>query len=140
MGDYPETNPQVVTSTVNMALAGVDSTEVIITKVPKYATVTDAWAMTDAAAAADADLTVTVYNRDTAFDGTAEIAVLGGAGTAWSATTPKVGTVANNTGITASSYISAGISRDSASTATAHIVSVGVAFVPGSPAAVGSIA
>ncbi len=139
MGDFPETNPQVVTSTLTLALAGTEATELVILKTKKLGTVTDAWGMTDVAAATDADLAVTIFNRGTAFTGTAEIAVLNGAGTAWAATTPKVGTVANNTSIAADSYITATVTRASGSTATAHVLTVGVAFVPGLPSAVGAI-
>ncbi len=32
MGDFPETNPQVVTSTLTLALAGTEATELVILK------------------------------------------------------------------------------------------------------------
>ena len=136
---FAETNPQTVSTTLTLALAGTEDTEIVIMKTKKLGTITDVWGMTDVAVAADGDLAVAVYNRGTALAGTTVLATLNGAGTAWAATTPKVGTVANNTSITADSYITAVVTRASGSTATAHVLSVGVAFVPGSPAAVGSI-
>jgi hypothetical protein len=136
---FPETSPQYITAAITLPVSGVASTEIVIGKVKKLGTITDVWAMTDGTAAATSNVQCTIYNRSTAFDGTAIIATLGGSGTTWGATTPKAGTVANNTGIVADSYISAKVSRIAGSTATAWVVSVGCAFVPGKPAAVGEI-
>lgn len=136
---FPETSPQYISAAVTLPVSGVASTEVIIGKVKKLGTITDVWAMTDGTAASTSNLTCTIYNRGTALTGTAIIDVLGGAGTTWGATTPKAGTVANNTDIDADSYITAKVERIAASTASAWVISVGAAFVPGSPAAVGAI-
>jgi hypothetical protein len=139
MGNFGETSPALATSNITLALAGTQATEVVIVKTKKSGTITDAWGMCDVAAAADGDVALKIINRGTAYTGTAIIATLNGAGTAWGATTPKVGTVANNTDIVADSYISAVVTRAAGSTATAHVLTVGIAFVPGSPAAVGAI-
>ena len=136
---FPETSPQYISAAVTLPVSGVASTEVIIGKVKKLGTITDVWAMTDGTAASTSNLTCTIYNRGTDLTGTAIIDVLGGAGTTWGATTPKAGTVANNTDIDADSYITAKVERIAASTASAWVISVGAAFVPGSPAAVGAI-
>lgn len=136
---FPETSPQYITNSVTLPASGVASTEIIIGKVKKKGTITDVWAMTDGTAASTSNLTCTIYNRSTDFAGTAIIDTLGGSGTIWGATTPKAGTVENNTGIAAESYISAKVARIAASTASAWVVSVGCCFVPGSPAAVGEI-
>ncbi len=136
---FPETSPQYITAAITLPVSGVASTEIIIGKTKMLGTITDIWAMCDSTAAATSNLTCTIYNRGTAFAGTAEIDVLGGAGTTWGATTPKAGTVENNTDIATDSYISAKVSRIAASTASAWVVSVGAAFVPGKPAAVGAI-
>jgi hypothetical protein len=136
---FPETSPQYIAAAVTLPVSGVASTEVIIGKVKKLGTITDVWAMTDGTAASTSNLTCTIYNRGTDLTGTAIIDVLGGAGTTWGATTPKAGTVANNTDIDADSYITAKVERIAASTASAWVISVGAAFVPGSPAAVGAI-
>jgi hypothetical protein len=136
---FPETSPQYISAAVTLPVSGVASTEVIIGKVKKLGTITDVWAMTDGTAASTSNLTCTIYNRGTALTGTAIIDVLGGAGTTWGATTPKAGTVANNTDIDADSYITAKVERIAASTASAWVISIGAAFVPGSPAAVGAI-
>ena len=136
---FPETSPQYIAAAVTLPVNGVASTEVIIGKVKKLGTITDVWAMTDGTAASTSNLTCTIYNRGTALTGTAIIDVLGGAGTTWGATTPKAGTVANNTDIDADSYITAKVERIAASTASAWVISVGAVFVPGSPAAVGAI-
>jgi hypothetical protein len=136
---FPETNPQSITAAITLPVSGVASSEVILMKTKKLGTVTDVWAMVDSTAAATSNLTCTIYNRGTALTGTAILDVLGGAGTTWGATTPKAGTIANNTGIDADSYITAAVSRIAASTASAWVMSVGVTYVPGSPAAVGSI-
>jgi hypothetical protein len=139
MSNFSETSPVQATNTITLAKAGTESTEVIIMKVKKQGTITDVWGMTDVAAAADADLAVTFYNRGTALTGTAIICELNGAGTAWGATTPKAGTVANNTSLGAGSYITAAVTRATISTATAHVLSVGCNFVPGIPSATGVI-
>lgn len=145
---FPETNPQTIGASICFPITtggGVVSTEVILLKTKKLGTITDVWAMTDKAAAATANVTVVFYNRGTAsgagtaWAGTAEIATLGGAATAWVASEPRSGTVANNTDIAVNSYITAKATRSAASTATAFDVSVGAIFVPGKPAAVGSI-
>ena len=145
---FPETNPQIVSTSICFPVttgSGVVTTEVIIAKTKKLGTVTEVWAMTDKAAAATANMTIVFYNRGTAsgagtaFAGTAEIATLGGAATAWVASEPRAGTVANNTDIAVDSYITAKATRSAASTATAFDISVGLIFVPGKPAAVGSI-
>ncbi len=145
---FPETNPQTVTGNVSFnieAAGGVVATEVVLLKTRNLGTITDVWAMTDKAAAATANVTVIFYNRGTAsgagtaWAGTAKIATLGGAATAWVASEPRSGTVENNTDIAVNSYITAYVSRSAASTATAYDISVGAVFVPGSPAAVGAI-
>jgi hypothetical protein len=139
MSNFPETNPQHVVGTLNLALAGTESTEFIVMKTKKQGSITDLWGMTDVAAAADADLAVTFYNRGTAFSGTVILCALNGAGTAWGATTPKVGTVTYGSTVAAESYISCAVTRANGSTATAHVLTVGVTFVPGIPGAVGAI-
>ena len=145
---FPETNPQTISSSICFPITtggGVVATEVILLKTKKLGTVTDVWAMTDKAAAATANVTVIFYNRGvasgagTAWAGTAKIATLGGAATAWVASEPRSGTVANNTDIAVDSYITAYASRSAASTATAFDISIGAVFVPGKPAAVGAI-
>lgn len=145
---FPETNPQMVTAVVDLPVtsgSGVTDAEVVLMRTPKKGSITNVWAMSHAAAAATANLTVTFYNRGTAsgagtaYAGTTELDVLGGAATAWVAKEPRQGTVSNGTAIAANSYIAARVQRSAASTATAFTVSCGAVFVPGDPAAVGSI-
>lgn len=139
---FPETSPQTVCASLSFVANALLTTEVILLKTKKLGTVTDTWAMTDAAAGTVHGLEVYFMNRGTGFAGTATISSLGAsasASDAWGATTPKAGTVANNTDIAANSYISVKATRATAGTATAIVLSVGAVFVPGKPAAVGSI-
>jgi len=139
MSNFPETTPQIVSTTLTLALAGTQATEMPLMFTKKLGTVTDVWGMTDVDAAADGDLAVSVLLRGTAYSGTKVVGLLNGAGTAWVGTTVKTATVTYNTDIAAESYLSAVVTRAVGSTATAYVLSVGLAFVPGSPAAVGAI-
>lgn len=139
MGNFMEATPEQGNASITLALAGTESTEVILLKTKKQGTVTDVWAMTDVAEAADADLAVTFYNRGTSLAGTVILDAINGAGTAWVGTTVKAGTVTYGSTIAANSYLTAAVTRASGSTATAAVLSVGLCFVPGIPAAVGAI-
>lgn len=135
---FPETNPQNVSLVIPLPASGVATGEVVLMRTMKMGTITNAWAEVDVAAATASGLELTIYNRGTAFTGTTKICTFGTA-TAWGATTPKEATVSNNTDIAVASYITGLYTRINASTATAFNLSCGLVFVPGSPAAVGSI-
>lgn len=131
---FPYMNPIPFQATIALGASGEGNTEVVLFRTPQVGTIQNMWAVVDNTAAGTSNLTVTFFNRGTAYTSTSSLGVAGGAATTWGATTPKAVTLANNTAIAADSYISAYLSRIAASTASMWSVTLGGEFLAGNPA------